>query len=60
MSTLDLDINNYNLDDILRLFKVDYNFNEDDIKNCYKTVLKLHPDKSGLDKEYLKKALLQF
>ena len=52
MSTLDLDINNYNLDDILRLFKVDYNFNEDDIKNCYKTVLKLHPDKSGLDKEY--------
>lgn len=52
MSTLDLDINNYNLDDILGLFKVDYNFNEDDIKNCYKTVLKLHPDKSGLDKEY--------
>ncbi len=52
MSSLDLDINNYNLDDILRLFKVDYNFNEDDIKNCYKTVLKLHPDKSGLDKEY--------
>jgi hypothetical protein len=52
MSSLDLDINNYNLDDILGLFKVDYNFNEDDIKNCYKTVLKLHPDKSGLDKEY--------
>lgn len=52
MLSLDLDIDNYNLDDILRLFKVDYNFNEDDIKNCYKTVLKLHPDKSGLDKEY--------
>lgn len=52
MLSLDLDIDNYNLDDILRLFKVDYNFNEGDIKNCYKTVLKLHPDKSGLDKEY--------
>jgi hypothetical protein len=52
MSSLDLDINNYNLDDILRLFNVDYNLNDDDIKNCYKTVLKLHPDKSGLDKEY--------
>jgi hypothetical protein len=52
MLSLDLDINNYNLDDILRLFNVDYNLNDDDIKNCYKTVLKLHPDKSGLDKEY--------
>lgn len=49
---LDLDINNYNLDDILRLFNIDYNFNESDIKICYKTVLKLHPDKSGLDKKY--------
>lgn len=52
MSSLDLDINNYNLDDILRLFNIEYNFNEDDMKICYKTVLKLHPDKSGLDKEY--------
>jgi len=49
---LDLDIDNYNFDDILRLFNIDYNFNDNDIKNCYKTVLKLHPDRSGLDKEY--------
>jgi hypothetical protein len=49
---LDLDIDNYNFDDILRLFNIDYNFNDNDIKNCYKTVLKLHPDRSGLEKEY--------
>ena len=49
---LDLDINNYNLNDILRLFNIDNNFDNNDVKNCYKMVLKLHPDKSGLDKEY--------
>ena len=52
MENLDLDINNYNLDDILRLFKIDKNFDTNDVKKCYKMVLKLHPDKSGLDKEY--------
>lgn len=49
---IDLDINNYNLDDILELFKIDNNFDTNDVKKCYKMVLKLHPDKSGLDKEY--------
>jgi hypothetical protein len=49
---IDLDINNYNLDDILGLFKIDNNFDTNDVKKCYKMVLKLHPDKSGLDKEY--------
>ena len=49
---IDFNINNYNLDDILNLFKLDYNFNASDLKNAKKYVLMLHPDRSGLDKEY--------
>lgn len=49
---LDLDISNYSLDDILNLFNVDKNFNNDDLANAKKIVLKMHPDKSKLDKEY--------
>jgi hypothetical protein len=48
----DLDINNYNLDDILELFKLSIDFSYEDLKKVYKVVLKTHPDKSGLDKEY--------
>ena len=49
---LDLDIDNYNLDDILDLFKID---NIDSVENLARAkmiTLKMHPDKSGLDKEY--------
>lgn len=52
MEDLDLDISNYSLDDILNLFNVDKNFNNDDLANAKKIVLKMHPDKSKLDKEY--------
>ena len=48
---IDLNIENYNLDDILNLFKLDINFNNNDLVNAKKIVLKTHPDKSGLDKE---------
>ena len=51
MDDLDLDINNYELNDILNLFKIPSNFTEDHLKQCKKAVLKTHPDKSGLDKE---------
>lgn len=51
MDDLDLDINNYELDDILNLFQIPSNFTEDHLKQCKKSVLKTHPDKSGLDKE---------
>ena len=51
MDDLDLDINNYELDDILNLFQIPSNFTEDHLKQCKKAVLKTHPDKSGLDKE---------
>ena len=48
---IDLNIENYNLQDILNLFKLDINFNNIDLNNAKKIVLKTHPDKSGLDKE---------
>jgi len=49
---LDLDINNYELDDILNLFQIPSNFNEADMKRAKQKVLKLHPDKSKLPAEY--------
>ncbi len=50
--SVDLDINNYNLEDILKLFKVPVNFDEQDLKRAKQVVLKTHPDKSGLDSKY--------
>jgi len=50
--SVDLDINNYNLEDILNLFKVPINFDEKDLKRAKQVVLKTHPDKSGLDSKY--------
>lgn len=63
MDDLDLNIQNYDLEDILNLFKLNYQFTEQNLKQAYKTVLKTHPDKSGLDKEvflFLKKRMLFF
>ena len=51
MDELDLDINNYELNDILNLFQIPSDFTEEQLKQCKKAVLKTHPDKSGLDKE---------
>jgi hypothetical protein len=52
MDTIDLEINNYSLEDILNLFRLEYDFNENDLKNAKLSALKSHPDKSGLDKKY--------
>jgi hypothetical protein len=49
---MDLDITNYDYNDILKLFKVGQHFNEEDLKRAKKQVLASHPDKSGLDKSY--------
>jgi hypothetical protein len=49
---MDLDINNYNLDDILNLFKIPANFTESHLKMAKQIVLKTHPDKSGLPSKY--------
>jgi len=49
---MDLDINNYNLEEILQLFKLPINFDETQLKQAKQIVLKVHPDKSGLDAQY--------
>ena len=49
---IDLDIDNYGLNELLSLFKLDYNFNSDNLKQAKKIVLMTHPDKSRLDKKY--------
>lgn len=51
-SNLDLNIDNYSLDDILQLFRLSSDFDEADMKNAKKLVLKMHPDKSHLDAKY--------
>ena len=52
MEVLDLNIDNYEYEDILKLFDLDLNFGESEIKRAKKKVLMMHPDKSGLDKKY--------
>jgi DNA-binding transcriptional regulator GbsR (MarR family) len=42
----------YKFNEILELFGLSYNINIDDIKRVKNTVLKTHPDKSGLPSEY--------
>ena len=49
---IDLDINNYDLVDILKLFNLDYEFDKNDLKHAKKITLMTHPDKSGMDKKY--------
>tara|TARA_Y100000992_G_scaffold302393_1_gene276371 strand:+ start:1523 stop:2398 length:876 start_codon:yes stop_codon:yes gene_type:complete len=51
-NNIDLNIENYNLDELLNLFNINYNFTEEDLKNAKKKVLRTHPDKSKLPKDY--------
>ena len=50
MDNMDLDINNYSLEDILKLFDITYDYNHTTLRIVKKRVLMLHPDKSKLDK----------
>ena len=52
MEDIDLNIHNYDLNDLLNLFKLPFNFNESHLKDAKKIVLKTHPDKSKLDKKF--------
>ena len=52
MNDIDLNIDNYDYEDILNLFKIKIDFQEEDLKKAKKHVLAMHPDKSGLDKKY--------
>jgi hypothetical protein len=51
LKELDLNIDNYNLEDILNLFGLNINYNTSELKVAKKMALKTHPDKSGLDNE---------
>ena len=52
MDNLDLNIDNYSLEDLLNLFKIDWDYGENELKSCKKMVLMTHPDKSQLDKKF--------
>ena len=49
---VDLNLDNYKFDDLLNLFNLSYDFTTEELKKAKKVVLKLHPDKSKLDKKY--------
>jgi len=52
MESVDLNIDNYDLRDLIGLFQIPFHFTETHLKEAKKTVLKTHPDKSRLDKKY--------
>lgn len=54
MTDIDLDINNYDLNDLLKLFKIPLDFDESDLKNAKAITLKTHPDKSNLHPDYFR------
>jgi hypothetical protein len=51
LSELDLNIDNYTLNDLYNLFNVSY-LDEPSLKTAKQIVLKMHPDKSQLDAKY--------
>jgi aspartyl aminopeptidase len=51
-AAIDLNLENYDLNDLLALFKLEFDFNAEDLKRVKKTVMQTHPDKSQLDKKY--------
>lgn len=54
LSNLDLNIDNYSLNDLYNLFNISLNesLNESNLKNAKQITLKMHPDKSQLDSKY--------
>ena len=49
LKNLDLNIDNYNLEDILNLFGLNIHYDITDLKNAKRVALRTHPDKSGLE-----------
>ena len=54
METVDLELDHYNLDDLLRLFNIPDDFTEEHLRSAKKIVLMTHPDKSRLDAKYFR------
>jgi hypothetical protein len=53
LNTLDLDLENYSLDDLYHLFNISGGYlSEESLKSAKQIVLKIHPDKSRLDAKY--------
>jgi len=53
LNSLDLDLDNYSLDDLYHLFNINGNIlNDETMKLAKQIVLKMHPDKSQLDSKY--------
>lgn len=53
LNSLDLDLNNYSLDDLYHLFNINGGIlSEESLKSAKQIVLKMHPDKSQLDSKY--------
>lgn len=53
LNTLDLNLDNYSLEDIYHLFNItSNNLTEESLKSAKQIVLKMHPDKSHLDSKY--------
>lgn len=51
LDDIDLNINNYNYKELLELLNLNYDFNENDLKQAKRMVLMTHPDKSNYDKD---------
>jgi hypothetical protein len=55
LNALDLDLNNYSLDDLYNLFNIEPGpLEEQSLKNAKQIVHKMHPDKSNLDPKYFR------
>ena len=55
LNTLDLDLDNYSLEDLYNLFNIDSDsLNDESLKNAKQIVHKMHPDKSRLDPKYFR------
>lgn len=52
MAEVDLNLDNYNLQDLLNLFELSNNYNLSDLRAIKKRVVLLHPDKSKLHQDY--------
>ena len=52
MDNLDLNIENYLFEDILKLFYLDFDYSYEDLKKSFKIVAELHPDKCDIPLKY--------
>ena len=52
MSELDLNLDNYSLNDLFNLFNINETLDEEVMKNAKKITLKMHPDKSQLEPKF--------